>query len=1025
MNISSWSINNPIPVVLLFILITIIGLHSFQNMRIQNMPDVELPLVTVNVTQQGAASSYIENDIIRKLENALSSVQGVKHITASVQDGSATIFIEFHIEKKLQEGIDDVRDVVARVRTNLPAEMDEPIIAKYDIAGLPVLAYTIQSSHMDEQSLSWFVDNTVSKSLLSIKGVGAVNRIGGATRQISVDIDPARLLALKVSAADISRQLRITQMEASAGRTDSALQELQARMVATVDSAAALAQMNIILADGRHVRLDQIASVQDTVSEQRSAAFLNGKQVVAFEIARTKGGSEVDIMHLARERLADLQKKYPDIVISEAFNYVTPAVENYDASMQLLYEGALLAIIVVWVFLRNTRATLLAAVALPLSVIPTFAIMDMMGFTLNMVTLISLSLVVGVLVDDAIVEIENIIRHLGMNKSPRQASRDAADEIGMAVIATTFTLIAVFLPTAFMPGIIGRFFVQFGWTAAIAVFFSLVVARMLTPLMATHLLKSTTHTPAQARWEVFFSQAAQWCMAHRVKTLAITFGLSIAIIAGLGPHLPTGFMPADDQAQTVVHLTLPTGSTFAHTAEYVKKAEALISSHPHVRSIYTAIGSDNNDGSMMAGEPHKARLTLALSPRNERNGLTRQNIEAQLRESLDILSGVRISVASGGNAEKYMFALSSDDEKMLMTYTSQVMKDIRALPGIGKVTSNADLLRPEMIIQPDFSRAAQMGVTHEAIADTLRVATLGDYDQHLTKLNLGQRQIPVVVRLTKEAREDVALLSHLTVPGTYGPVMLSNIATIQMSAAVEQIYRYDRRRAVTIEVELNGMALGEVENKIHQLSVMQRLPSGISNVRTGDAELMEELMSGFSVTIGAGILCIYVVLVLLFKDFLQPLTILTALMLSIPGAILSLFLTQMAFSMPAILGLIMLMGVATKNAILLVEYAARKMIDEKISRVDALIDAGKKRTRPIVMTTIAMGGGMLPVALGIGADPTFRSPMAIVVIGGLITSTFLSLFVVPVVFLCIDDLRIWTMKLLINISHHTVKQTKE
>lgn len=1025
MNISSWSINNPIPVVLLFILITIIGLHSFQNMRIQNMPDVELPLVTVNVTQQGAASSYIENDIIRKLENALSSVQGVKHITASIQDGSATIFIEFHIEKKLQEGIDDVRDAVARVRTNLPAEMDEPIIAKYDIADLPVLAYTVQSSHMDEQSLSWFVDNTVSKSLLSIKGVGAVNRIGGATRHISVDIDPARLLALKVSAADISRQLRITQMEASAGRTDSALQELQARMVATVDSAAALAQMNIILSDGRHVRLDQIASVQDTVAEQRSAAFLNGKQVVAFEIARTKGGSEVDIMHLARERLADLQKQYPGIVISEAFNYVTPAVENYDASMQLMYEGALLAIIVVWGFLRNTRATLLAAVALPLSVIPTFAIMDMMGFTLNMVTLISLSLVVGVLVDDAIVEIENIIRHLGMNKSPRQASRDAADEIGMAVIATTFTLIAVFLPTAFMPGIIGRFFVQFGWTVAIAVFFSLVVARMLTPLMAAHLLKSTTHTPVQARWEQFFSQAAQWCMAHRVKTLAITFGLFIAIIGGLGPHLSTGFMPADDQAQTVVHLTLPTGSTFAHTAEYVKKAEALISPHLHVRSIYTAIGSDNNDGSMMAGEPHKARLTLALSPRNERNGLTRQNIEAQLRESLDILTGVRVSVASGGNAEKYMFALSSDDEKILITYTNQVMKDIRALPGIGKVTSNADLLRPEMIIQPDFARAAQMGVTHEAIADTLRVATLGDYDQYLTKLNLGQRQIPVVVRLTKEAREDVALLSHLTVPGTHGPVMLSNIATIQMSAAVEQINRYDRQRAVTIEVELNGMELGEVENKIHQLSVMQRLPSGISNVRTGDAELMEELMSGFSVTIGAGILCIYVVLILLFKDFLQPLTILTALMLSIPGAILSLFLTQMAFSMPAILGLIMLMGVATKNAILLVEYAARKMIDEKISRVDALIDAGKKRTRPIVMTTIAMGGGMLPVALGIGADPTFRSPMAIVVIGGLITSTFLSLLVVPVVFLCIDDLRIWAKKHLINISQHTIKRTKE
>lgn len=1010
MNISSWSINNPIPVILLFILTTFLGLYSFQNMQIQNMPDVDLPLVTVKINHQGAASSYIENDIIRKLENVFSSVQGVKHITASVHDGTATIFVEFHIEKTIQEGIDDIRDAVARIRSDLPAEMDEPVIAKYNIESLPVLAYTVQSSNMDEQSLSWFVDNTVSKSLLNIKGIGAINRTGGVTRYINVDIDPAHLLSLKVSVADISRQIQSTQIEASAGRTNSALQEQNIRMIATVESAAELARMNILLSDGRYIRLDQIATVHDTVAEQRSAAYLNGKQVVAFEIARTKGGSEVDIMHAARTQLADLQKQHPDIIITEAFNYVTPAVENYDGSMQLLYEGALLAIIVVWAFLRNGRATLLAAIALPLSVLPTFAIMDMMDFTLNMVTLISLSLVIGVLVDDAIVEIENIMRHLSMNKSPIQASRDAADEIGMAVIATTFTLIAVFLPTAFMPGVIGRFFVQFGWTAAIAVFFSLVVARMLTPLMAAYLLKPTPHSITLTHWELFFSQTAQWCMVHRSKTLLTTSVLFICTIAGLGPQLPTGFMPADDQPQTVVHLTFPVGTTFVHTSEQVKKAEALISSHPHVKSIYTAIGSDNNDGSMMAGEPHKARLTLALSPRGERHGLTKRNIETQLRERLEILPGVRIAVSSGGNAEKYVFALSGDDEKMLTLYTKQIMQEIRRLPGVGKVTSDSDLLRPEMIIQPDFVRAADMGVTPEAIAETLRVATQGDYDQRLTKLNLGQRQIPVIVRLTKEARGDMTLLSRLTVPGTHGPVMLSNIANFQMGSAVEQINRHDRQRAITIEVELNGMDLGEAEKKILQLPVMQRLPSGISPVRTGDAELMEELMSGFSVTIVAGILCIYVVLVLLLKDFLHPLTILTALILSIPGAIISLFLTKMAFSMPAILGLIMLMGVATKNAILLVEYATRKMAEGQMTRTEALIDAGKKRTRPIVMTTIAMGGGMLPVALGMGTDPTFRAPMAIVVIGGLITSTFLSLLVVPVIFLCIDDLRAWGRK---------------
>lgn len=1009
MNVSSWAIKNPIPVILLFILLTVIGLCSFQNLKIQNMPDVDLPIVTVKVNMQGAASSYIENDIVRKLEDSLASIQNVKHITASVQDGAATIFVEFHLEKTLQEGIDDVRDAVARVRTDLPAEMDEPIVAKFDLASMPVLAYTVQSPHMDEQSLSWFVDNTVSKSLLSVPGVGAINRIGGVTRHINVDIDPERLLALRVSAADVSRQLRVTQMEASAGRSGGALIEQRARMLATVDSAQELAQMNILLPGGRQIRLNQIATVKDSVAEQRSAAFLNGKQVVAFEIARTKGGSEVNIMHEVRAQLERLKKQHPDVDIIEAFNYVTAAEENYKGSMQLLYEGALLAIIVVWAFLRNTRATLLAAVALPLSVIPTFAVMGMFDFTLNMVTLISLSLVVGVLVDDAIVEIENIMRHLSMNKSPVQAAREATDEIGLAVVATTFTLIAVFLPTAFMPGIIGRFFVQFGWTAAVAVFFSLVVARLVTPLMAAHLLKPTEHAATPARWERFFSQSAQWCMVNRRKTLAASIVLFVGVLAGLGPLLPTGFIPADDQDQTVVNLTLPTGSTFEHTLKLVKEAESIVAKHPYVKSIYTSVGSDSSNDSF-AGEPHIAKLTLELSPRSERAGQTRQMIEMQLREQLDILPGVRILVASGGDAQKYTFALSGDDEKVLMAYTQQVIRDIRLLPGVGRVTSDADLLRPEIVIQPDFARAADLGVTHSAIADTLRIATLGDYNQNLTKLNLGQRQIPVIVRLTKEARDSLSVLSRLTIPGDKGPVMLSSIATLYMDSAVEKINRHDRKRAVTIDVELNGRELGEVEDKILQLPVLQQLPTGVSPARIGDAELMEELMSGFSITIGTGILCIYIVLVLLLKDFMQPITILTALVLTVPGAVLSLFLTHSAFSMPAILGIIMLLGVATKNAILLVEYATRKMADGQMTRFEALMEANKKRTRPIVMTTLAMGGGMLPVALGIGTDPTFRAPMAIVVIGGLITSTFLSLLIVPVIFLCIDDLCKWTGK---------------
>lgn len=888
--------------------------------------------------------------------------------------------------------------------------MDEPIISKLDLAGMPVLAYAVQAEGMDESSLSWFVDNTVARTLLSVKGVGSISRVGGVSRQINVDLSPDRLLALQISAADVSRRLRSTQQEASAGRIDASASEHRARTLATVKSAGELAHMNILLSDGRQVRLNHIATVSDSVAEQRSGAFLNGKPVVAFEVVRTKGGGEVDIMHAVRQKLAELSEQHPNIHITEAFNFVDPVVENYEGSMQLLYEGAFLAIVVVWGFLRSWRATMVAAVALPLSIIPTLAVMHAMGFTLNTVTLLSLSLVVGVLVDDAIVEIENIMRHLAMGKTPLQAAREAADEIGLAVIATTFTLIAVFLPTAFMPGIIGRFFIQFGWTAAIAVFFSLVVARLLTPMMAAYLLKPTTHAHRQASCERGFSRAADWCMQHRLKTLAIAGVFFFGILMGLGPNLPTGFMPADDLSQTQINLKLPPGSSYGQTLAKVQQAEAIVRENPHVRDIYTTIGGGSaggNAGEQTAADPRQATLTLALSPRGERTGVSKQEIEAQLRKSLDVLTGVRMTVALGGTTQNYQLALTGEDGDALIAYSQNVIREMRDIPGIGNVISDTSLIRPEIIFRPDFARAADLGVTTENIADTLRVATLGDYSQTQAKMNLEQRQIPIVVRLEESARQDLALLSRLTVPGAKGPVMLANVAKIEVGGGIDKIERYDRRRTVNIDIELNGVPLGDVEQQVANLPSIKRLPAGMYVSPVGDAEMMVELMTGFSLSMGTGVLCIFIVLVLLFKDFLQPVTILAALVLSIPGAILSLFLTQKSLSMPALLGLIMLMGVATKNAILLVEYAIKARSETSMSRKEALMDAGKKRTRPIVMTTIAMGGGMLPIALGMGADSSFRSPMAIVVIGGLITSTFLSLIVVPVIFTCVDDVRLW------------------
>ena len=1015
MNVSAWCIRNPIPAVLLFVMLTLVGLLGFQRMKVQNFPDIDLPTVTVTASLPGAAPAQLETEVARKIENSLATVQGLKHIYTKVQDGTATITAEFRLEKSTQDAVDDVRDAVSRVRSDLPADLRDPVISKVDLAGAPILTYTVASQRMDDEALSWFVDNNVAKAMLSVRGVGAVSRVGGVTREVQVAIDPERLLALNATAADISRQLRQVQQEASGGRSDVGGAEQSVRTIATVQSAEELGRMEIALSDGRHIRLDQVATVRDTVAEVRSAALLNGKPVVGFEIVRSRGAGEIDVATGVRAALEKLRSDHPDITVTEAFNFVDPVEEGYHGSMLLLIEGAVLAVVVVLLFLRDWRATLVAATALPLSVLPTFAAMYFFGFSLNVVTLLSLSLVIGVLVDDAIVEIENIMRHLRMGKTPYQAAMEAADEIGLAVIATTFTLIAVFLPTAFMAGVPGKFFVQFGWTAAIAVFFSLVVARMLTPMMAAYILKPQTKEHKEPGWLLHYMRWASWCLRHRILT---TLG-ALAFLVGsfmLVPLLPTGFIPPDDLSQTQVTVTLPPGSTFKQTLAAAEAARQIVQANPHVKLIYTAVGGGSTGGDPFspagAAEVRVATLTINMSPRGQRGGLSKQDIEGQLREAVSALPGARVKVGLGASSEKYVLVLAGEDGRALGEHARIVERELRSIPGIGNVTSTSSLVRPELVVRPDFARAADLGVTSAAIADTLRIATSGDYDQGLAKLNLSQRQVPVVVKLRSDARADIELLKRLPVPGARGPVMLGNVATIEMASGPAQIDRYDRLRNINFEIELNQQPLGDVEKAALALPSLQQLPPGVIQTSVGDAEAMAELFASFGLAMLTGVLCIYIVLVLLFKDFVQPVTILAALVLSIPGAFLALFVTHTAISMPSMIGLIMLMGIATKNSILLVEYVIMARRDHGLSRWDALLDACHKRARPIVMTTIAMGAGMLPIAIGLGVDPSFRAPMAIVVIGGLITSTFLSLLVIPVLFTYVDDGMQWVGRVL-------------
>lgn len=1011
MNVSAWCIRNPIPAVMFFVLLTLAGIMSYKSMQVQNFPDLELPTINVTASLPGAAPAQMESEVARKIENAIATIQGLKHIYTKAADGAVTITAEFRLEKPTQEALDEVRSAVSTVRADLPADLRDPIVDKVNLSGAPILAFTVKSDRMDPEALSWFVDDALTKRLLGVKGVGKVTRVGGVNRQVQVLLDPARMQALGATALDVSRQLRAMQLDAAGGRTDLGGSEQPIRIVANVQDASEFGKIEIALQSGQRVRLEQLATISDTFAEPRAVALLNGTQVVGFEVSRSKGAGELDVGKGVYQAIEELKAAHPDLQFTEAFNFVEPVEEEFNASLTLLIEGGLLAVLVVFLFLRDFRATFVSAVALPLSVIPAFIGMHYLGFSLNVVTLLALSLVIGILVDDAIVEVENIVRHLRMGKTPFQAAMEAADEIGLAVIATTFTLIAVFLPTAFMAGIPGKFFKQFGWTASLAVFASLVVARMLTPMMAAYMLKPIVDKEEKdPKWLTWYMGWARWCTKHRWIT-SFAAGLFFIGSIMLVGQLQTGFIPPDDNSQTQVRLELPPGATLAETTAAAERARALVMGVKHVKSVYTTIGGGAAGSDPFAPpgtvETRKATLTIILAPRGERD-VKKQPIEAEMRTVLQAIPAARVTVGLGASGEKYVLVLTGDDANALSAAAVAIERDLRTIPGLGNVSSSASLVRQEVLVKPDTARAADLGVTSASIAETLRVATVGDYDQALPKLNLSQRQVPVLVQLDPAARKDLSQIEQLLLPSsTPGrpPVMLSSVASLEVGSGPAVIDRYDRARNITFDVELGGQPLGEVTEAVKNLPSVKNLPAGVKVIEVGDAEIMVEFFVSFLLAMGAGVLCIYIVLVLLFKDFLHPITILMALPLSFGGAFVGLLIANKLLSMPSGIGIIMLMGVATKNSILLVEYAIVARRDHGMSRFEALMDACHKRARPIIMTTIAMGAGMLPIAIGWGsADPSFRSPMAVAVIGGLVTSTILSLIVIPPAFTIIDDI---------------------
>ncbi|NKL65674.1 efflux RND transporter permease subunit [Rhizobium leguminosarum] len=1005
MNFSAFSIRNPVPAILLFAMLAVGGLLAFKQLPVQNFPDMDLPTIKVTATLDGAAPAQLETEVARTIEDNLASLSYLDHVTTTITDGTVSISVSFKLEKDSETALNEVRNAVDSAQADLPAQMQTPSVTKVTVQSSALVTYAIQSTALNETELSWFIDNDLTKALLSVPGVGQVNRIGGVDREVHVDLDPTTMAAFGVTATTVSAQLKSVQADTSGGLGEIGGTRQTLRTLGAVASVDALKELRIPLANGQQVRLDDVASVTDSFAERSSMAYLDGKPVVAVEIKRSNGFSDSGVADDVDKAMKQFAAAHSNVEIEEAYSTLGPIIDNYDGSMHMLYEGAILAIIVVWLFLRDWRATILSAVALPLSVIPTFLFMYLAGFSLNIVTLLALSLVVGILVDDAIVEVENIARHLQMGKRPIDAALEAANEIGLAVIATTFTLVAVFLPTAFMSGIPGLIFRQFGITAAVAVLVSLVVARLLTPMMAAYFMTAHPTEEKDGRVMRAYLAIVKAAMNRRKTTVAVT-AVVVALSLATIPLLKSGFLPASDDARAQITLTMQPGATIEQTDATTTKAADIVGKLQDVTHVFSSIGSASSGGgpdSSTTSNVGSATIVAVLSPIGERDR-KQSEIENDIRQALSVLPGVRVAVGGGGNGTKLEITLASDDANALDSASTALEEQLRTLQGIGAVTSTAARQAPEIQITPDFARAAALGVTSSAVAEAVRVATNGEYSADLPKLNLPQRQVPIVVRFSPETRTKLDDIKNMRVAGTNGNVDLGSIADIRIGGSPSEIDRIDRMRNVTLSVELNGRILGDVNREAQALPALRRLPPGVTLVEQGELQRSSELFQSFGLAMAIGVFCIYAVLVLLFHDFLQPLTLLMALPLSLGGALVPLVVTGTSFSMSAVIGLLMLMGVVTKNSILLIEYAIMSR-RQGMSRFDALVDACHKRARPIIMTTIAMAFGMLPVALSLtGGDSSFRQPMAIVVIGGVMMSTLLSLIVIPVIFTFVDDL---------------------
>lgn len=1017
MNISDIAIKRPVFTTMVAIGLMVLGMFKFFTLGVDLFPDINFPVVTVTTVYPGAGPEEVEQLVSRPIEDALASVNGVDKLQSISREGVSTVFIVMKLEVDGQQAASDVRDKVARVRALLPKDVQDPVISRLDPGATPVALYTL-SGDRSPRELREMAEDILKPGLESVDGVAVVNVSGGLQREIQVNLSLDRLKGLGMSPLQVTQIIAGENLDVPAGRFTLGDQEVAIRVKGQLRTVEEIANLPLPVPNRAPVRLKDVAEVVDGNKEQRTRNRVNGKSSVSFEVVKASGTNTVAIADGVRLRLAKLEGRLPnDVTITEIMDSSVFIRENaHEVNIAILYGGAM-AILVIFLFMLDWRSTLISALALPVSVVTTFFVMGLLGFTLNMMTLLGLSLAIGLLIDDAVVVRENIFRHMELGETPMVAASKGTKEIALAVMATTFTIVAVFVPVAFTSGMIGQFFRQFGLTVTAAVLVSLFVAFTIDPMLSARLVKPLNHNQREddlAHWfkgpvlrfldavDSTYREILAWSLQHRIQvaTMAtVLFFSSLYLVKFTG----TEFFPKPDRGQFSVSVEMPAGTSIDKLDSTIRQAETSIQANPAFAYLYTTVGVN--------GDATKANIRIiAVDKKDRTQDLT--GLKEEVRAKLLAIPGLKFSIFDQGLIEgtvesPIMLQIRGEDYGTLLPLSEEIRKIVESTPGATDVASSYVPGKPEYQIVLDRDRAADLGLSLAQLGLGLRNAVEGDTTN---KMRVGDKEYDIRVRLADADRDSNALLRSYSFPSRMGRnVELSEVADIVPASGPAVIERLGRQRQITISAATLGRSLGEVVADIQTELDTLNVPEGYTVAFGGEAERMKESGAALGIALVLGIIFIYLVLASQFESFIHPFTIMFSLPLAVVGALLSLFLMGSPLGMSTFIGIILLMGLVTKNAILLVDYTNQLREEKGLDIIPALLEAGPTRLRPILMTSLAMVLGMLPTALSTGSGSEFRAPMAIAIIGGVITSTFLTLVVVPVVYTWMDrfTLRGW------------------